>query len=181
MRLPETSDNGPVGLGGHGQAICPEGRNNGSMTYVRPNQGLLLVGALAFVIAAVGWAAERTQEATGPAVVRLTDLQQSLAIHGDGVGGVQIASLRLFGSSAHAVGQGVLTCMTVSKTQRSCLGSYVLPRGMIETSGLLNSRLLYTAAITGGTGLYDNARGTLTVTAKQIRPRREILLFRLSG
>ena len=36
---------------------------------------------------------------------------------------------------------------------------------MIETSGLINSRLLYTAAITGGTGLYDNARGTLTVTA----------------
>jgi hypothetical protein len=141
----------------------------------------MLVGALAFVAVAVGWAADRTQEATGPGVVRLTDLQQSLATRGDGVGGVQIASLRLFSSSARTIGSGVLTCMTVSSTQRSCLGSYVLPRGMIETSGVLNSRLLYTAAITGGTGLYDNARGTLTVTAKQIKPRREILLFRLSG
>jgi hypothetical protein len=141
----------------------------------------MLVGALVLAAAGVGWAAERTHESTGPGVVRLTDIQQSLAIRGDGVGGVQIASLRLFGSSAHVIGTAVLTCMTVSSAQRSCLGSYVLPRGMIETSGLLNSRLLYTAAITGGTGLYDNARGTLTVTAKQIKPRREILLFRLSG
>jgi hypothetical protein len=142
---------------------------------------LLFVGALVLIAGTVGWTADRTHEATGPGVVRLTDLQQSLAIRGDGVGGVQIAYLRLFGSSAKVIGHGVLTCMTVSNTQRSCLGSYVLPRGMIETSGLLNSRLLYTAAITGGTGLYDNARGTLTVTAKQITPRREILIFRLSG
>jgi hypothetical protein len=52
---------------------------------------------------------------------------------------------------------------------------------MILTAGVLNTRLLYTAAITGGTGLYDNARGTLTVTAKGLKPRRELLLFRLSG
>jgi hypothetical protein len=45
----------------------------------------------------------------------------------------------------------------------------------------VQSRLFYTAAITGGTGLYDNARGTLTVTATRLSPRREILLFRLSG
>jgi hypothetical protein len=151
------------------------------MTRIRPKYGLYAVGVLVLVAVTVGWAADRSNEATGPAVVRLTDLQQSFSIRGDGVGGVQVASLRLFGSSTHAIGQGVVTCMTVSKTQRSCLGSYVLPRGMIETSGLLNSRLLYTAAITGGTGLYDNARGTLTVTAKRISPRREILIFRLSG
>jgi hypothetical protein len=52
---------------------------------------------------------------------------------------------------------------------------------MILTAGVLTTRLLYTAAIVGGTGLYDNARGTLTVTAKGLKPRRELLLFRLSG
>jgi hypothetical protein len=93
---------------------------------------------------------------------------------------MEIATLKLFGGS-RTIGKAVLTCMVVSKTQRSCLGSYLLPRGMIETSGLINSRLLYTAAITGGTGLYDNARGTLTVTARGLQPRRELLLFRLSG
>jgi hypothetical protein len=41
--------------------------------------------------------------------------------------------------------------------------------------------LFYTQSIVGGTGLFDNARGTLTVTAKTLSPRREILLFRLTG
>ena len=35
--------------------------------------------------------------------------------------------------------------------------------------------------IVGGTGLYDNARGTLTVTATHLRPRHEVLIFRLVG
>jgi hypothetical protein len=156
------------------------------VTRIRPERGLFVVGALVLVAVVVGWAAERSHEATGPAVVRLTDIQSSMtSMNGTstGVGAVQIATLKLFGSSTRSrpIGQGVLTCMTVSKKQRSCTGSYVLPRGMIETSGLINSRLLYTAAITGGTGLYDNARGTLTVTAKGLKPRRELLLFRLSG
>lgn len=151
------------------------------MTRISIERGLVALGALVLVASSVAWDADGSRGATGPAVVRLTDVQKSMTRHGDGVGGVQIASLRLFGSTSRAIGQAILTCMRVSKTQQSCLGSYVLPRGMIETSGVINSRLLYTAAITGGTGLYDNARGTLTVTAKALNPRREILLFRLSG
>jgi hypothetical protein len=146
----------------------------------------LAVGVLLLAVIAYGWAAARSNEATGPAVVRLTDLQTSMKFTGgneQGVGGVQIAALQLFGSAvrSRSIGKGVVMCMYVSKTLRACNGSYILPRGMIETSGLINSRLLYTAAITGGTGLYDNARGTLTVTAKGLKPRRELLLFRLSG
>ena len=157
-----------------------------SVTRIRPERGLFVLGTLLLAAVAVGWAAERSHEATGPAVVRLTDLQSALTTtpgNPNGLGSVEIATLKLFGSSVRSrpIGQGVLTCMWLSKKQRSCSGSYILPRGMIETSGLLNSRLLYTAAITGGTGFYDNARGTLTVTAKGLRPRREILIFRLSG
>jgi hypothetical protein len=99
------------------------------------------------------------------------------------MGDLDIANLQLFGTTAQSrpIGTAVLTCTYLSKTQRSCNGTYLLPRGMILTAGVLKSRLLYTAAITGGTGLYDNARGTLTVTAKGLKPRRELLLFRLSG
>jgi hypothetical protein len=33
----------------------------------------------------------------------------------------------------------------------------------------------------GGTGLYDNARGSVTVTATHLKPRREVLVFRFVG
>jgi hypothetical protein len=37
--------------------------------------------------------------------------------------------------------------------------------------------------VVGGTGLYDNARGTLTIirTTQPPRPIRELLYFRLAG
>jgi hypothetical protein len=141
---------------------------------------------ICIAVTAVGVSAERSSEATGPAVVRLTDVQETLRripVGDGGLGDLEIAKLQLFGTStpSHPIGTGVLTCTFLSKTQRSCSGSYLLPRGMIQTAGVLNTRLLYTAAITGGTGLYDNARGTLTVTAKGLKPRRELLIFRLSG
>lgn len=134
----------------------------------------------------LGWAAEATHEATGPATVRLTDRQLTLTRiqAGDsGLGDVEIARFTLYApdSASRPIGHAVLSCTFVSRTERTCTGTYVVPRGMILTAGVLTTRLLYTAAIVGGTGLYDNARGTLTVTAKGLKPRRELLLFRLSG
>src|SRR5262245_18066396 len=104
------------------------------LNWIRPERGLLALTALLLLSVAVGWAAERSHEATGPGVVRLTDVQSSLAIKGaGGIGTIVIAMLRLFGSGTRSrpIGQGVLTCMHVSKKIRSCSGSYVLPRGMI--------------------------------------------------
>jgi hypothetical protein len=153
----------------------------------RPAPRLLtavVAGALA-TIALAAFSAGRSAEATGPAVVRLTDDQLTLSHFGrnDGVGGGEVARMRLYGSKSatRAIGHAVVTCMNVGNGERTCQGSYVLPRGTIETSGVLRTRLLYTQAIVGGTGLFDDARGTLTVTAKTINPRREILLFRLTG
>jgi hypothetical protein len=125
-----------------------------------------------------------SSEATGPAVVRLTDRQ--VRVEGSargGIGTVEVVRVALYGSRSRSrpIGRGVVTCVHVGASERSCTGSYVLPRGSIETAGLLESRLLYTQAVVGGTGLYDNARGSLTVIAKQLRPRRELLLFRLTG
>ena len=132
----------------------------------------------------VAFASERSTESTGPAVVRLTDLQIRIVHFGDdAVGGGDIARMRLFGSSSttRPIGHAVITCMDVGSREQTCQGSYVLPRGTLETSGILRTRLFYTQAVIGGTGLFDNARGTLTVTAKSLSPRREILLFRLTG
>lgn len=123
--------------------------------------------------------------ATGPAVIRLTDVQVSSTVIGlaNRVGTMEIYRQSLYGSTSKfkAIGHGDLTCLVVSGQERRCDAGYVLPRGTIMTGAIVQSRLFYTSAITGGTGLYDNARGTLTVTATRLNPRREILLFRLSG
>lgn len=71
--------------------------------------------------------------------------------------------------------------MFIDRRTRSCTATYVLPRGSLVVAGVIQTRLLYEIAIVGGTGLYDNARGTLTVTSTHLRPRREVLLFRLAG
>jgi hypothetical protein len=151
-----------------------------SVTGPRAPRFIALVGLAALALAAAG----ESSEATGPAVVRLTDRQVSAAGPVEGVvGTVQVIRVLLYGSmsKSRSIGHGVLTCVNVGGTERSCNGSYVLPRGTIETAGVLQSRLLYTQAVVGGTGLYDNARGSLTVTAKNLKPRRELLLFRLTG
>jgi hypothetical protein len=73
-------------------------------------------------------------------------------------------------------------CTFFDVRERSCSGTYFLPKGTLVVSGVIQSRLLYAVAVVGGTGLYDNARGTLTVTSTGLRPqRREVLLFRLAG
>jgi len=139
--------------------------------------GLLAVGSAAL-------AADRSVESTGKAVVRLTDRQLRIThIGGDAIGSGDVARMTLFGSSSgtRPIGHAVITCMDVGSGEQNCQGSYVLPKGTLETSGILRIRLFYTQAIVGGTGLFDNARGTLTVTAKNLSPRREILLFRLTG
>jgi hypothetical protein len=42
-------------------------------------------------------------------------------------------------------------------------------------------RQFYDLAVVGGTGLYDNARGTMTLTRTGRKPVRDAILFRLVG
>jgi hypothetical protein len=147
------------------------------VTFVVVVGGLVAVGSAAF-------ASGRSTDGTGKAVVRLTDRQVRIThFGGDATGSGEIARMTLFGSSSvtRPIGHAVITCMDVGSGEQTCDGSYVLPKGTLETAGILRSRLFYTQAVVGGTGLFDNARGTLTVTAKTLSPRREILLFRLTG
>jgi hypothetical protein len=145
--------------------------------------GAVAVGLLAAVV--IGVAADRSSEATGPAAVRLTDTQMQYSRFGtgDSPGAGEIARFTLFGSSntTKPIGHAVVLCTFVGDGERICNATYILPRGSILTSGILRTRLLYQQAIVGGTGLFDNARGSLTVTARTVKPRRELLIFRLSG
>ena len=60
------------------------------------------------------------------------------------------------------------------------MGTYFLPKGSVVTQGLITSQLIYELAVIGGTGLYSNVRGTLTVTSLTRKPPTDLLVFRLS-
>jgi hypothetical protein len=122
--------------------------------------------------------------ATGPAGIRITDEQRADTTLGRGVGAREIVRGSLFqrGRARKVLGSSVLLCTYVSRSQRFCSAMYTLPRGTIVASGSVgDSRLLYQLAIDGGTGLYDNARGTLTSTTYSLHPRRAVLIFTLTG
>ena len=151
---------------------------------VRMGKSWALGGVVGAAVVAVVAGSSPTSAATGPAVARLTDRQVSDVRLGpaDSVGSREVVQLKVYGQNGRTlIGNEVLVCTTVAKTLRSCTGSYVLPRGSIQTAGLVRSRLLFTQAIVGGTGLFDNARGTVTVTATSVTPRRDLVLMRLTG
>ncbi len=78
------------------------------------------------------------------------------------------------------VGRSHLICILIRMGERGCHGTYVFPRGHIMVSGIVQANA-YTLAVIGGTGLYDNARGTLTVTRTHRKPVRDLVIFRLVG
>jgi hypothetical protein len=125
--------------------------------------------------------------ATGPAQVRITDRQVSYHLvrpsNGAAVGSTEVIRQRLYNPrvSEAPIGRSSMMCTYLDRRERSCTATYVLPKGSLVVTGAIQSRLLYEIPIVGGTGLYDNARGTLTVTSTHIRPRREVLVFRLTG
>jgi hypothetical protein len=125
--------------------------------------------------------------ATGPAQIRITDVESSSQIirpQGGGVAGtVEIVHQRLYNArvSRRSIGRVLLTCMFADARTRMCTGTYLLPKGQLVVTGTITTRLLYQIAIIGGTGVYESAHGTLTVTSTHLRPRREVLLFRLAA
>jgi hypothetical protein len=56
----------------------------------------------------------------------------------------------------------------------------MLPKGQIVAQGLIGTRLIYQLAVVGGTGLYSNVKGSVTITSlNRKKPVREVLVFRL--
>src|SRR5262249_11925358 len=102
---------------------------------------------------------------------------------GLGAGDLEIIWQALYNRrfSSKPIGHAYILCTLLSKSARMCNGTYSLPKGTIVTNGAIGTRLIYEVAVVGGTGLYDNARGALVVTATALEPRREILVFRLAG
>src|SRR3954451_2326021 len=67
------------------------------------------------------------------------------------------------GITPSAIGHSDLTCVDTGTGSSSCTGTFFLPKGKIMVGGVIGSRLFYELAVLGGTGLYENVRGTLTI------------------
>jgi hypothetical protein len=149
----------------------------------------LALGLAAVSVAGAGWLQWSSDAATGPAQIRLTTKQ--VRYHrvdnepsGRSPGDSEIIAHLLFNrgvSTERALGHSEFVCTFTIDTSRSCRGTFFLPRGTLVVGGSLRFRQIYQLAVLGGTGLYDNARGSLTVTRLRKTPRRDLMLFRLVG
>jgi hypothetical protein len=123
---------------------------------------------------------------TGPGTIRITSREVSetrvdVGQKGLSPGDMDVLREQIFNTriTPKAIGHAELVCVYTVKTSRNCQGTFFLPKGKIVVAGPVFYRQLYELAVIGGTGLYDNVRGSVTVTTTSSHPRREVLIFRL--
>jgi hypothetical protein len=124
---------------------------------------------------------------TGPGTIRVTDRLVKKIHVDDGEPGPSAGDLDFFrqalynkGVTPAPIGHSDITCLHTGTGSMNCNGTFFLPKGKIMVNGVIGSRLFYEQAVIGGTGLYENARGTMTATFLGGSPPREFLLFRLA-
>jgi hypothetical protein len=122
-----------------------------------------------------------------PGVIRITDREISFRVldlgpEGRSPGDVEITRRLLFNRriTPRPLGHADLVCTYTFGNTRQCTGTYELPAGKLVVSGPMTFRQFFQLAVVGGTGKYDNVGGTLTVTSLGRKPRRDIVLFRLT-
>ena len=136
-----------------------------------------------------GWSLSSSASAsTGPATVRITNREISrvrvdAGRPGRGPGDMAIIRQNLFNKriKSRPIGHADYICTFVTKGTRYCTATFFLPKGRLVAGGSIRFSEFYELAVLGGTRLFDNARGTLTVIRTTRRPRRDILVFRLTG
>ncbi len=150
--------------------------------------GSLLVGIAAGALVTIP-SGGVSNAATGPATIRITNqevrvVRVDIGTRGTSPGDMEVLRQSLFNRrvTSRSIGHVELICTFMdSGRSRVCRGTYFLPRGRIMVGGSLRFRQFYELAVLGGTGLYDNARGTLTVTRTHRKPVRDLVIFRLVG
>ena len=123
---------------------------------------------------------------TSPGTITLTTRAVKLQFvdrgpRGRGAGDLVVKRFLLYnkGIRRRAIGNADIVCTYTTRYTQQCHGSYSLPKGKIVASGAFEYPQFHELAVIGGTGLYDNVRGTLTVTLLKRGPERNILIFRL--
>jgi hypothetical protein len=148
----------------------------------------LLIATLLLVLLALvaGSATRGSPDLTKPGTIRVTtrvveDHFVDRGTPGRGAGDLRVTRQLVYnpGLTPKAIGHSDFVCTYTASYARQCSGTFTLPKGKIMVAGTVTFRQFYELAVVGGTGLYDNVRGSLTVTLLRRKPQREILLFRL--
>jgi dirigent-like protein len=147
--------------------------------------GIVLIATLVLASGSFGHV---SAAATGPATIPISGQQTNfvrlnVGKPGRSPGDTEVLRQALFNRrvSSKAIGHSSVMCTYAIGRERLCRGTYFLPRGSLIVAGSITFRQVYELAVVGGTGLYDNARGTMTATRIKKSPPREFLLFRLVG
>jgi hypothetical protein len=128
---------------------------------------------------------EAVPAGAGSSELRLTSVQTTFVTvdvkpDRSSAGDTEIATAIVYdGVSAAPIGRGELLCTVLNKPARSCTTTYALPQGRIVTAGVIDNLRRYEMAIVGGTGLYEQVRGFLSVSKTTLRPLRQLLSFHL--
>jgi hypothetical protein len=146
-----------------------------------------VAAAAAAALAVVVWTDRGASEAgTGAAVIRITGDDRRYHRIDVGRRGRSPADTEIYVQNLHnrritrrPIGHSEFVCTLTLDITRSCRATFFLPRGKLVAGGSLRFGGIYQIPILGGTGLYDNARGTLTAT--RLSSRRYLLYFRLVG
>jgi hypothetical protein len=157
---------------------------------------ILVCMAVAGLAAVAAGAAGAAPSLAGPGAIRITDrlvrhvhvrVDKSVQIDKQPTSLSRAGNLDFFRSTLQTrtarpvtIGHSDITCVDTGTGSENCSGTYFLPKGKIMVAGVIASHLFYELAVVGGTGLYDNVRGSLTVTYLSGAPVRELLLFRLT-
>jgi hypothetical protein len=147
---------------------------------------LLVVAAVATAALVVGTTTLGSAELASPGTIKVTTRGVERQFIDRGArgrdAGDQVVSRQLVfnrGITPRAIGHSDLVCTYTSSYSRQCGGTYTLPKGKIVVMGAVNFRQFQELAVIGGTGVYDNVRGSVTVTLIGQNPLRELLVFRL--
>lgn len=156
-----------------------------------PSTSRLFIGAaLLGGVGAAAYGSLDSNAATGPEFIRISDRQFAYSRvdngpRGRSPGDQEIIFDKLFNRkiTRKPIGTARFICTFTARRMRICTATFNLPKGELVATGTVRFRQFYDLAIVGGTGLYDDARGTLTIirTTKPPRAIRELLYFRLTG
>jgi hypothetical protein len=145
-------------------------------------RGLSLVFCATFAVTVA--LAPPSNGLTRPGTIRITDheikhTRVDLGERGPSAGDLDVGRSLLYnkGITPKPIGHSELLCTATGNKTSNCSGTYFLPNGRIVAGGIIGSNLIYELAVLGGTGIYDNVRGTLTVTS--LGHGQNLLVFRL--